>query len=418
MTEASRTLPEQVEAQLEDLVFAEGFTRLREETGSYCPFRSVGAMRAELRHGAFLSDIMNPAGAHGYGDSVLKAFLVKVVGQRNRGQQSSYFPSVLDIHLSDLGDARVTREWKRIDILIEIPSKRLVIAIELKVNAQQSEGQLARYRQKVEEHWPERSWTKLYVFLTKHEEQPEAAEQEFWQPVGLADFAAAACSVQPPAGADNTAAIMLAAYVAMLRREHVMNEELEQIAQELWRQYGAALTFLMDRKPDACGRILSMLNESATAIRDQLSAATGKEWEVDQCGTGIVRFAFKPWDELDGFKESVGWTPSNRLALFEIKRIAGGDKDRLVALLILGPGQTASRDAIAAVIEREKKSKRKGRVGDRWGTLATQDLLKVEPMDEIDEEAKLIEIAEKFVVFVKKSVTEFDETFREALAPV
>ena len=52
---------------------------------------------------------------------------------------------MLELIAGDLDDAIVYRERANIDILIELPSLKLVVAIENKVGAKASDGQLERY---------------------------------------------------------------------------------------------------------------------------------------------------------------------------------------------------------------------------------------------------------------------------------
>ena len=73
------------------------------------------------------------------------------------------------------GRARVERESKRnkalarIDLIISIPTEKLLIVVENKLHAGKTPGQLAKYRQIIESDSQFSDYQKIFVFLTsKH----------------------------------------------------------------------------------------------------------------------------------------------------------------------------------------------------------------------------------------------------------
>jgi hypothetical protein len=98
--------------------------------------------------------------------------------------------SPLDVHLMDFERAQIRREWQRIDLLGIISEEKLVVAIELKIDANERIGQLSNYRNQVESHWPvERGWRHLFLFLTKNGDEASDADGEGWIALHLADLA-------------------------------------------------------------------------------------------------------------------------------------------------------------------------------------------------------------------------------------
>ena len=105
-------------------------------------FEAVGAVRGELRHSNFLAYLLSPSRPHGLGSRPLSALIRSLLMRmpvENRPVMA------LELLTSDLDDAIVYRERDNIDILIELPSMKFVIAIENKVGSNAADGQLGRY---------------------------------------------------------------------------------------------------------------------------------------------------------------------------------------------------------------------------------------------------------------------------------
>ena len=110
---------------------------------------------------------MSPSRPHGLGTKPLTAFL-RAILTRMPPSRRPVMP--LELIAGDLDDAVIYRERDSIDILIELRSLRFVVAIENKVAARESRGQLERYSERLNTAFPKHR--KLLVFLT-----PDGAEQ-------------------------------------------------------------------------------------------------------------------------------------------------------------------------------------------------------------------------------------------------
>lgn len=164
--------------QLEALfIHDESFEKLEAEFENFCPFEAIGMVRQEIRHAHFLSYILDPNRPHAFGTACLKALMNAIA--ENGALSNGGTLTRLDVHFMALDSAIIKREWNRIDLLIEIPDEKLVIAIELKIDASESKTQLQRYRKRVEETWPGDEWQKLYLFVTTSAESPEY-DREYW----------------------------------------------------------------------------------------------------------------------------------------------------------------------------------------------------------------------------------------------
>ena len=160
--------------QVSDLIMKdEDFRLLSQKKDVYCPFEALGAARTEIRHSNFLSNLITPNASHGFGDVLLKAFLEALLAQ------TDYPELLLELHLSDLSDAIVMREWKHIDILIRLPrgpnKPDLIFGVEVKVESGEHGNQLEKYERAVNAEWP--SAETFFFFLTPDHAQ---ASRKSW----------------------------------------------------------------------------------------------------------------------------------------------------------------------------------------------------------------------------------------------
>jgi hypothetical protein len=78
--------------------------------------------------------------------------------------QTPPWPPTLDLATCQFEEVRVRREWANIDLLIELPSDRVVIIIENKIYSPERNNQLTRYYSTVKSRYA--GWTILALFLT------------------------------------------------------------------------------------------------------------------------------------------------------------------------------------------------------------------------------------------------------------
>ena len=318
--------------QMIALVGDRRFQQLEGRFGQFCPFEAVGMVRAEIRHSNYLGYILNPFRPHGFSTSILSAFL--------RSALSAEVMSTID--KTALDDAEIRREWRNIDLLILLPKVQRIVAVELKIDASQSNYQLERYRALVEAVWPHsKGWKHNYLFLTKHDELPNDAS---WTEFKLRTLVEALNGFANGSEAGETQAYaMLRSYISMMRKHHLGDKELERTARELWSKHADALAYLMDRRPDPLQEILDQIKEDDTAFVARISPECAPV-VADKHAKKILRYAYEDWDNLAAFKTARDWTKTQRLMLLEIKK----DETSIRAHLMIGPGTTPDRNAYIA----------------------------------------------------------------------
>jgi PD-(D/E)XK nuclease superfamily len=328
-----------LERELSSLFVAnDDFDQLERALDVFCPFEAVGMVRQEVRHGDFLSYIFSPHRPHGFGSACIRALMAAAARSDDTSVSGL---GLLDIHLMDFDGAIIRREWRNIDILIEVLDQNLIVAIELKIDASEHSGQLARYRAQVEVEWPDRRH--LFIFLTKRGDEPSDQDGDGWLSVDLEALASELRAVAVKEIGATESRQMLTAYLAMLGRHHLNNEELEQLAARLWTKHPAALSFLAERRPNAIGSVFSKLVDRRDALAAEIAANCGQKIVIDHWRPAAILFAVPDWDAVQGFVSAEGYTASKRLILLELVK---SGPDYLRCYFQLGRGDQLMREKL------------------------------------------------------------------------
>ena len=332
-------------AHLETLLVANADLELIEESlDVFCPFEALGMVRQEIRHAHFLSYCLNPNRPHGFGAEITQGFMRAAAAAKLRFSSSEIDGlTPLKVHLMDWEAVEVRREWERIDLLLVEPQEKLIVAIELKIDAGEHSGQLQRYRERVLSEWPEsEGWDHLFLFLTK--DGSEASEEHGieWVPLDLQSVATEFEALAKRGVGSESARALLVAYIAMLRRHILTDEELDAVAARIWDQHREALEFLMDRQPDSGDALTASLYDNLEEIAERMSEQSGLTIVPDDSSANLQRFAIKEWDQLDDFLTAQNWTSSKRIVLLEIQR-SGTNRETLRMRFVLGPSSPEVR---------------------------------------------------------------------------
>jgi len=399
------------ETALEKLIIGnEAFDEIEHAFDRFCPFEAVGMVRQEVRHGHFLSYILDPQRPHGFGSECLRALMNAATKAAYSGPGSDLgLISPLDAHLMDFELARVKREWRNIDLLVEVPSERLVVAIELKIDASEHSGQLGKYRRVVEQSWPsDAGWRQLFIFLTKRGDEPSDEDGAGWVSVELDALACELDAVANRKSGSDDARQMLSDYLTMLRRHHLSNDRLEELASKLWAQHREALDFLMDQRPDATGELFRRLYDQRENLAARMSEAAGVVIEPDHCTPSLLRFAAPAWDALPGMLDA-NWTTSKRLILIEVAK--GGKGNRTISVrFVLGRGNAASRQNIydalrtAGVVLGVR-----GTLSPEWNRLARKNLVVLPEEGEFDPEQQIGKLGDALAQYAREHVQPYDK---------
>lgn len=397
-------MPDQLDKQpritpggFDKLIAADEFRRLGDEFRAFCPFTALNMAKQEIRHSAFLAWCLTPGETHGWGVDFLEAFLRTTLPETKWDD-------------CDFAKAWARREWQNIDVMVEVPRKGIatpiVVAIEMKINAQQGETQLATYRERVEAHWPKQS-TRCFLYLRKEDEEPKDYQ---WKPINYEDVADALTAFwqTPPRG--NTGALqLLSSYRSLLNREFIMTNELETMADKLWKDHAAVLNYLADRRPaqDWNGLIAFLKDDKAEMKSDESAVRPPGKWLAnkislkgrsavfaDRGNNMAVRFSFVEWQKRKRYKSGDGRWSEGRILMVELEVKA----EKIRIKLQLGPGDQAVRNDVKGVFDNTS-------TGQIHTTLASRTLLARTGSMENNDVAEIVkEIAEAARDFLKKEL--------------
>lgn len=351
---------------LEALVVANrDLDRLEDLLGEFNVFEACGATRVELRHSDFLRFLLDPGENHGLADYFLKVLLkrslVGVVGQD---------VSAIDIDVADLSDAVAERERWSIDVLVHSERCRLAVAFENKVDSGEHSNQLVRYRETVQREFP--GYRRVLIYLTPDGDEPSDPVQ--WLPLSYKTLMDVVRMVVEARRSTLGSAVITALehYATMVGRHIVAESEIAKLCQQIYRQHKDALDLIFEHKPD-----LQM--DLKAVLEDEIGKHA--ELHLDHCTKSAVRFFPEAWDRDPRQRLGSGlWTPTKRVALFELSN----SPDSLKLKLVIGPVEKSDSSAVefrkaifaCSMSHREDFQGGMTTLYPQWTTILSRDLLK------------------------------------------
>lgn len=325
-------------------------------------FEAVGAIRGELRHSNFLAYLLSPSRPHGLGARPLAALIRSILSRMDVKDRPIM---ALELIAGDLDDAIVYRERDSLDILVELPSLKLVVAIENKVGSKAGDGQLKRYDERLKVSYPDHR--RLMVFLTPESTLPDHDGYVAYDYSDVVTTMESLISDELEPVPTETK-LIIQHYVDMVRRHIVQDEQLRTLAVTLYERHKEAFEFIFDCRPEP--------NSVLTVVRGCVQSVQGLV--VDSSGSNVFRFTVEAWDEkLKVIKgDPAKWSKTGRGLLFEVKTYPN-TPGRLNVSLILGPGDPEMRQKVYAAAGTDTKLF-KGLVkpmGAQWVTIFSRDLL-------------------------------------------
>lgn len=392
--------------ELSDLIMkSEDFAELSKQLDVYCPFEALSVARMEIKHSNFLADIIDPRRPHGFEDNCTHAFLETLLSAADE------LPLLLQLHLAGLEEIEVMREWRNIDLLLRLPgkspSKDLIFAVELKVEAKESEGQLSIYRAAVEKTWPKARH--FFFFLTV---QNDEASDSLWVNVGFSSLVKNLEAANSNSIGEPKARMMLESYTQMLRRRYLEDPTLENLAQKIWANHRSALEYIVEQKPNPAGELFKQIATGATLKQ------LGEELEENGHGLSVAedsqtasyfRLAVEQWDQIDGIKDADNWTKTGRILLCQVTIKESEAK----AQIVIGRGNNSVRRAIFEALKDGGLVASNKKLSAVWSTVDSKQLLNPSQMKKFTKDGFEKEDVEKLrsniVSFYAEILPKFDK---------
>jgi len=357
--------------------------KLEELTSTFNIFESLDIIKQEIRHSNFLAWIMNPKESHGIGDYFIKRFLLEITALAIRQGVGDITP--IEIDTCELADVKVEREWKFIDIVVIDEENKIVCAIENKIEATESRGQLDDYQAKIDKDFNE--FKKLFVFLTPDARRASNDKYiciSYTEVCNIIEHIIRAKSNQ----IGSEVKVFLCHYTEMLRRHVMVDSEIQDLCQRIYTKHQKALDLIFENKPD-----------TQKEIHDYLIDLINNEGDlaIDDSPKTNIRFGVKPWD-IEMLQVGEGWTSTGRLLLFEFYNSV----DTLNLYLVIGPGDANTRNRIYDVAHANtnlfKTANR--RLTSKWSSIYKERFLSKSDFEHTDIDILKPKIQKKWMNFI------------------
>mgnify|MGYP000874304586 CR=1 FL=1 len=289
-----------MEKELADLFVDQDFEMLELALQEPNIFKALNVSRKEIRHSNFLAYLLAPNETHGLSEIFLRRFLRDIfLNAKNNSR------NLFDIEQINFADVLVLREWRNIDILIKLEND--IIVIENKVNIQDHSDQLNRYKQIIDEQYPD--LIKHYVYLTPFGSEPkdEKALDHYilYSYIQVVDNLNSILEVYHERM--NEKILTYAKdYIQTIRREIIMEEKLNEIALQLYTKHKDAIEFIFENRPDPASDLYPFFEK----------AIIEKGYTIGSKNKGYIRFTSQHLDQ-DIKKTGTGWKNKESF-LFEI----------------------------------------------------------------------------------------------------
>jgi len=296
-------------------------------------FRILGLEHAEIRHSNFLAWLLDPKGSHKLGTQFLKLFLKGIFAS-----DVCRWANEFEVDRMNLGMAEIRREWENIDILVE--TDEFVVAIENKILSGEHSNQLARYKKKVELHFPIPDHKHAFVFLTPDGIPPEDEEDEVSYTIYSYDKIVSNLQRILNLRSEDIrteVSTYLKDYMKMVNQTVLENDELNDLAKSLYESHSEAFDFVFKYKPDRLAEVQRIFKEMVV----------NSGWDLGSINKGYVRFTPKSLTTLIPKTGTGPWKYGEQF-LFEIE--IGDEGFRFFATI--SPGNSQNRSALESALKK------------------------------------------------------------------
>lgn len=232
---------------ISQLEHSKEFARLHQKFHQFNPLKVLRVDQFEIRHSNILAWLLDPNETHQMGGFFLKKMLTRLVMRTENEGKGEEIDFLSFLH-SSFHDAEVAREVKThtnrlIDLLVHVPSQKLVLVIENKFHAGESDGQLADYLAYAKLRFQEPDYTILPIFLTLANEEPSEDNYLLLGYEDVLEIIEQHLEFNQETTAD---AIhdFLSFYIEVLKEQLVHDEEAVQLALEVYEGNKSSIDFL------------------------------------------------------------------------------------------------------------------------------------------------------------------------------
>ena len=266
---------------LEAFICDKDLKELEQMSGKFNIFDCLKLTRTEIRHSNFLAWLLDPNETHGLKDYFLKEFLKNILKSKKKEiaeingkeidlknsenpdeiiKRTYSVPSIFDIDYWDMTETEIFRELEYIDLLLVDEKNKFVFVIENKIDSFQHNNQLARYRDYVDEQYPNTTYQKLFIYLKPKKETVE-------KPYIYLSYQTVRDTIKELIDDKNdkiSGEILVAIkhYNEILERD-IMNSEdrISKICRQIYRNHKTAIDLIINKNSDLRKEIYEILKE-------------------------------------------------------------------------------------------------------------------------------------------------------------
>ena len=290
---------EELKSQYDKLLKNEDFDKL--DLGLKNPniFQILRISKNEIRHSNFLSWLLDPNESHKLGDIFLKRFLREVFSSDKFGDIDQ-----VDVEGMDLSKVEIQREWKNIDILIKL--ENVVVCVENKVLSKEHSNQLRRYKEIIENQFPNHHQT--FVYLTPEGDTSED-ESDTYEPISYEFIVESLERIISVYGESLNGQVKnyIKDYITIIKRELMGTDKLTELSKKIYQNHKEFFDFIIDHKPD-------IMDEIGEILKGQLKL---KGLLIGSSSKKRVRFTTENISKLTYTNKNEKWWKNGESFLFE-----------------------------------------------------------------------------------------------------
>lgn len=308
---------EELKSQYDKLLKNEDFDKL--DLGLKNPniFQILRITKNEIRHSNFLSWLLDPNESHKLGDIFLKRFLREVFSSDKFGNIDQ-----VDVEGMDLSKVEIQREWKNIDILIKL--ENVVVCVENKVLSKEHSNQLIRYKEIIENQFP--NYHQTFVYLTPEGDTSED-ESDTYEPISYEFIVESLDRIISVYGESLNEQVKnyIKDYINIIKRELMGTDKLTELSKKIYQNHKELFDFIIDHKPDVLDGVKSIFEKQIQK----------RGWILGSLGKNYLRFTTPKVSELTYINQgSNGWRNKESF-LFEF--VLNPSKNRMNSKTVISP---------------------------------------------------------------------------------
>ncbi|MBT2691776.1 PD-(D/E)XK nuclease family protein [Bacillus sp. ISL-55] len=221
------------------------FAHLHQKFHQFNPLKVLRVDQFEIRHSNVLAWLLDPNENHHLGNFFVKQILSRLVTRQENEDKLVGIDFLSYMHAS-FSDAEIYREVKThtsryIDLVVVLPSHKLVLVIENKFHAFESLGQLDDYLEYARTVY--KDFKVIPIFLTLRSDTPTHSEYLVLDYNDILEIILLHTELNREVMSESIFDFLMH-YTAILKEELVQDEDAIQLAQDVYQSNKAAVDFL------------------------------------------------------------------------------------------------------------------------------------------------------------------------------